>query len=92
TARELIHTEAKAAGENVSYYIRVMEKLAAGAEDWVAKESKRLNGILAKRTMAQPKLDEIKRKANVLAAFVEEKKEEVKEAAEETIEKVKEEL
>ncbi|KAG8700299.1 hypothetical protein FRC08_004781 [Ceratobasidium sp. 394] len=91
-ARELIYTEAKAAGDNASYYIRVMEKLAAGAEDWVVKESKRLNGILAKRTMAQSKLDEIKRKANVLAAFVEEKKEEAKEAAEETVEKIKEEL
>ncbi|KAG8732350.1 hypothetical protein FRC10_000975 [Ceratobasidium sp. 414] len=67
------------AGDNASSYIRVMEKLAAGAEDWVTKESKRLNGILAKRTMAQSKLDEIKRKANVLAAFVEEKKEEAKE-------------
>ncbi|KAG8731254.1 hypothetical protein FRC10_001917, partial [Ceratobasidium sp. 414] len=51
-ARELIHTEAKAAGDNASYYVRVMEKLAASAEDWVTKESKRLNGILAKRTMA----------------------------------------
>ncbi|KAG8698790.1 hypothetical protein FRC08_005698 [Ceratobasidium sp. 394] len=91
-ARELIYTEAKAAGDNASYYIRVMEKLAAGAEDWVAKESKRLNGILAKRTMAQSKLDEIKRKANVLAAFVEKKSEEAKVAAEETVEKIKEEL
>lgn len=106
-ARELIYTEAKAAGENASYYLRVMDKLASGAEEWIAKESKRLNGILTKRTMAvsgstpsmiilltgkqQSKLDEIKRKANVLAAFLEEK-EEAKEAAAEATEKVKDEL
>ncbi|KAG8691646.1 hypothetical protein FRC09_011568 [Ceratobasidium sp. 395] len=69
-----------------------MEKLATGAEDWVTKEAKRLNGILAKRTMSESKLDEIKRKANVLAAFVEEKKEEVKEEVKEQVEKLKEEL
>ncbi|QRV90442.1 protein disulfide isomerase [Ceratobasidium sp. AG-Ba] len=91
-ARELIYAEAKAAGQNASYYVRVMEKLTAGAEDWVTKEAKRLNGILEKRTMSQTKLDEIKRKANVLAAFLEEKKEEVKEKVEEAAEKVKEEL
>ncbi|KAG9119775.1 hypothetical protein FRC07_005038 [Ceratobasidium sp. 392] len=91
-ARELIYTEAKAAGQNASYYIRVMEKLATGAEDWVTKEAKRLNGILTKKTLAESKLDEIKRKANVLAAFLEEKKEEVKEEVKEEIEKLKEEL
>ncbi|KAF8596810.1 protein disulfide isomerase [Ceratobasidium sp. AG-I] len=91
-ARELIYTEAKAAGDNASYYVRVMEKVAAGADEWVAKEVKRLNGILAKKSMAPSKLDEIKRKANVLAAFLEEKKAEAKEAVEETVEKVKEEL
>jgi hypothetical protein len=48
----LIYTEAKAAGENATYYIRVMEKLAAGADEWVAKEAKRLNGILTKKNMA----------------------------------------
>ncbi|CUA69032.1 protein disulfide isomerase family A, member 6 [Rhizoctonia solani] len=90
--RETLYTEAKAAGENASYYIRVMEKLTSTGEAWIEKEHKRLEGILGKRSMAQTKLDEIKKKVNVLNAFLEKKVEEVKEAVEETAEKVKEEL
>lgn len=60
--RETIYAEAKAAGENASYYVRVMEKLASGADEWVNKEVKRLNGILAKRTMAVSPLPRITRR------------------------------
>ncbi|CAE6454396.1 unnamed protein product [Rhizoctonia solani] len=90
--RETIYTEAKAAGENASYYVRVMEKLTSTGEAWIEKEVKRLEGILGKRSMAQSKLDEIKRKVNVLNSFLEKKVEDVKEAVEETAEKVREEL
>ncbi|ELU41042.1 protein disulfide isomerase [Rhizoctonia solani AG-1 IA] len=90
-AREAIFSEAKAAGENASYYIRVMEKLTSTGEAWIEKELKRLGGILSKRSM-QTKLDEIKKKVNVLNAFLEKKVEDFKEAVEETAEKVKEEL
>jgi protein disulfide-isomerase A6 len=51
-----------------------------------------LASILAKGTLSPQKLDEIKTKANVLAAFAAGKSEEVKEAAEHIVEKVKEEL
>ncbi|KAI0029709.1 protein disulfide isomerase [Vararia minispora EC-137] len=67
------------------HYLRAMEKVLNGTEDYFAKESKRLSNILTKRTLSLEKLDEIKLKANVLAAFAEKK---VGEAAE----KVKEAL
>lgn len=52
--------------------------------------------ILKKRTLSPEKLDEIKTKANILAAFAEEKAEEVKESvasvAESATQRAKEEL
>lgn len=55
-----------------------------------------LASLLKKRSLSDAKLDEIKVKANILAAFVEQKAENVtegvKEAAEETIERAREEL
>lgn len=42
-----------------------------------------LASILKKRTLSPAKLDEIKVKANILAAFAEQKAEELKEAVEE---------
>ncbi|KEP46636.1 protein disulfide isomerase [Rhizoctonia solani 123E] len=90
--RETIYAEAKVAGENASYYVRVMDKLTSTGEAWVEKEIKRLEGILRKRSMDPTKLDEIKKKVNVLNAFLEKKVEDVKEAVEETAEKIKEEL
>ena len=45
----------------------------------------RLKSILSKRTLNEKKLDEIKIKANILAAFAEEKAEEVKEEAEKVV-------
>ncbi|KDN42268.1 hypothetical protein RSAG8_06935, partial [Rhizoctonia solani AG-8 WAC10335] len=62
------------------------------AAPWIEKELKRLAGILGKRSMTQTKLDEIKKKVNVLNAFLEKKVEDVKEAIEEAEEKIKEEL
>ncbi|KAG8830894.1 hypothetical protein FRC17_004109 [Serendipita sp. 399] len=67
------------------WYIRASEKIANGAEQWLEKERKRLNNILQKKSLAPGKLEEIKIKANVLAAFVAKKAEEAKE-------KIKEEL
>lgn len=52
----------------------------------------RLASILQKKTLAPQKLDEIKIKANVLAAFAKQKAEEAKEAVEDAAEKVHEEL
>ena len=56
----------------------------------------RLSSILKKRTMNEAKLDEIKMKTNILSAFVAQKadniSDEVEEAAEETIERAREEL
>ena len=48
----------------------------------------RLESIISKRNIDSSKLDEMKIKINVLKAFVEQKAEEGKEAAEETKEKV----
>ncbi|EJU04800.1 disulfide-isomerase precursor [Dacryopinax primogenitus] len=61
------------------YYLRVMNKVSESGE-WLHKESARLASILQKKTLAPAKLDEIQRKANILASFVEEK---LKEAADE---------
>jgi len=47
-------------------------KKASESGDWLQKESARLASILQKKTLAPSKLDEIQRKYNILAAFVEE--------------------
>ncbi|KAI0760753.1 protein disulfide isomerase [Fomes fomentarius] len=56
-------------GAGAKHYLRVMEKVVTGSEEYLEKESKRLSSILAKRTLAPAKLDEIKVKANILGAF-----------------------
>ncbi|EIN04877.1 protein disulfide isomerase [Punctularia strigosozonata HHB-11173 SS5] len=88
-ARSSIYQEAlalaKAGGETSKHYLRVMEKVVNGTEDYVQKESKRLSSILQKKTLAPKKLDEIKIKANVLAAFAAQKAEEAKEAFDEKV-------
>ncbi|EPQ54104.1 protein disulfide isomerase [Gloeophyllum trabeum ATCC 11539] len=78
------------AGATGKHYLRVMEKVVNGTEDYVERESKRLASILKKRTLSPQKLDEIRVKANVLAAFAAEKAESAKEMAEEVVEKVEE--
>ncbi|KAF7312259.1 Disulfide isomerase [Mycena indigotica] len=57
------------AGALSNHYLRVMEKLANSSEGYLEKEGKRLNSILAKRSLAPTKLDEIKIKSNILRAF-----------------------
>jgi len=89
-ARDAIYKEASAlaaqVGPAAKHYIRVMEKVVSGKEDYFAKESKRLTSILQKRVLASEKLDEIKVKANVLAAFAAEKVAEARDAIERAIE------
>lgn len=113
-ARDAIFKEASAlaaqVGPAAKHYIRVMEKVVSGKEDYFAKESKRcvycplslnsdlyweplvdvispsLTSILQKRVLASEKLDEIKVKANVLAAFAAEKAAEARDAIERAIE------
>ncbi|KAI0264425.1 thioredoxin-like protein [Gloeopeniophorella convolvens] len=84
TARDAIYKEASVlaaeVGPAAKHYIRVMEKVVNGTEDYVAKESKRLASILKRRNLAPAKLDEIQAKANILAAFAAEKAEEAKES------------
>ncbi|WFD20523.1 protein disulfide-isomerase [Malassezia caprae] len=60
------------------YYTRVMERVSRDGTDYVQRESKRLSKLLRKHadgvsTLAAEKVDEITRKSNVLAAFVNEK-------------------
>jgi len=64
---------AATAGVMSKHYLRVMEKVLNGTAEYVEKESKRLNSILAKRNLAASKLDEIKIKANILKSFLEER-------------------
>jgi protein disulfide-isomerase A6 len=96
SARQKIHDEAaqlvEPIGEMSDYYLKVMKKIIAGSSDWIAKESKRLQSILEKKTLSPTKLDEIKIKSNVLAAFVLKKAEEVEKKVEEAIKHAKEEL
>ncbi|KAI0303760.1 thioredoxin-like protein [Multifurca ochricompacta] len=77
TTRDAVYKEASTlaaeVGPSVYHYLRVMEKVVNGTEDYITKESKRLGTILKKRSLTPAKLDEIKVKANVLAAFVVEK-------------------
>lgn len=63
-----------------------MKKVVNGSEEYLVKESNRLASILKKRNMSPAKLDEIKIKANILAAFAEQKAEELKEAVEDMAE------
>jgi len=83
SARDSILKEASilaaSIGPAAKHYLRVMEKVANGSEEYIEKESKRLASILKKRTLNAQKLDEIKIKANILDAFkgVEEKVKEV---------------
>ncbi|KAF9510233.1 hypothetical protein BS47DRAFT_1373360 [Hydnum rufescens UP504] len=75
TSRASIYEKAtvlgQSLGDDASYYLRVMQKLVNGTEDYIEKEAKRLTSILNKKTLAPRKLDEIKVKANILRAFVE---------------------
>lgn len=75
-------TVASKTGAASKHYIRVMEKLLNGAEEYVEIESKRLTSILNKGGLSPAKLDEIKIKANVLKAFIAEKAQEAEEKAE----------
>jgi len=70
---------AASAGVASKHYLRVMEKLVNGTEGYVEKEAERLATILKKRSLSPSKIDEIKVKANILHAFVEQKVEEGKE-------------
>jgi protein disulfide-isomerase A6 len=108
-ARDAIYKEASALaaqiGPAATHYVRVMEKVINGTEDYITKESKRyvvpffvtfllsfrsplhsLASILQKRGLASAKLDEIKIKANILAAFAAEKVAEAKDTIERAIE------
>jgi len=89
SARATIYDEASAAASSLgtagAYYLRVMKKLVDGSEDYIERESNRLKSLLNKRKLAESKLDEIKTKLNILAAFVKTK-------AEEAINLVREEL
>ncbi|KAF7327818.1 Protein disulfide-isomerase erp38 [Mycena kentingensis (nom. inval.)] len=66
-AAETLAAESGAASK---HYLRVMEKLSNNSE-YLEKEEKRLASILAKRSLAPAKLDEIKIKSNILKAFAE---------------------
>ena len=81
---------ARATGEKYKYYLKVMDKVINGSEEWVEKEATRLASILKKRNISPQKLDEVKIKANILSSFkaVEEKAEEVVEEVKEKVEEV----
>ncbi|KZT20154.1 protein disulfide isomerase [Neolentinus lepideus HHB14362 ss-1] len=87
--RDVVYKEALSlaakAGASGKHYLRVMEKVVNGTEDYVERESQRLASILKKRTLSPKKLDEIKIKANVLAAFTKEKVEEVVEKVDQVV-------
>lgn len=89
SARDTLFQDAQlfagAFGQKYKYYLRVMEKVINGTEDYVEKESKRLQSILKKRNLAPQKLDEVKIKANILSTF-----KVVEEKAEEAVEKLQE--
>ncbi|KAF5367576.1 hypothetical protein D9758_003706 [Tetrapyrgos nigripes] len=69
-------------GERSKHYLRVMEKIVNGTEDYIEKEVSRLESILSKRTLSSAKLDEMKIKANILRTFAVEKAKEVQEGDE----------
>jgi len=89
-ARDAIYKEASALavkiGPAAAHYLRVMEKVINGTEEYITKESKRLASILQKRVLSSAKLDEIKTKANILAAFAVEKVEEARDTIERAVE------
>ncbi|KAN0139038.1 thioredoxin protein disulfide isomerase [Lactarius tabidus] len=91
-ARHAVYREAVSIGQQIGpaadHYLRVMEKVAKGSEEYIAKESTRLASLLQKGNLAPVKLDEIKKKANILATFTVEKVEE----ARDSVERAKEEL
>jgi len=68
--RATLLKEAATLGEDARGYIHVMEKITKKSSEYVPKELKRLESILAKRTLESKKLDEIKIRYNVLSAFV----------------------
>ncbi|THH06424.1 hypothetical protein EW145_g4097 [Phellinidium pouzarii] len=76
-------------GSTAQQYLKVMKKVVNGSDEYLEKESARLASILKKRTLNAEKLDELKIKANVLAAFVQR---EIEEPIESVAQKVKEEL
>jgi len=91
-ARDAIYKEASAlaaeVGPAAAHYLRVMKKVVSGTEDYTTKESKRLASILQKGVSSSAKLDEIKVKANVLAAFAVEKVVDVRDTIERAIEEL----
>jgi protein disulfide-isomerase A6 len=99
-ARGAVYAEAVALAETLGagakHYLRVMEKVVNGSDSYLVKETKRVGSILTKKTMAPSKLDEMKIKANILAAFAAQKaadiKDEVVETAENVAGRIKEEL
>ncbi|ESK94635.1 disulfide isomerase [Moniliophthora roreri MCA 2997] len=80
-ARDAVYKEAltlaSTVGDASKHYLRVMEKVVNGSEEYLEKETKRLEAILKKRSLSPSKLDEIKTKTNILRSFAEQKKEEV---------------
>ncbi|ORY56814.1 thioredoxin-like protein [Leucosporidium creatinivorum] len=79
--------------EMASYYIKVMTKWSeatslADAQAWIVKETERLGKLASRKgTIAGKKLDELKMKQNILAAF-----HYVESKAEEVVDRIKEEL
>lgn len=75
SARKRIFKDASALSKKIGvtskHYIRVMEKVVNGSNDYIHKELSRLSKILEKRNLAPSKLDEIKIKSNVLKSFTE---------------------
>lgn len=58
-------------GPTSDYYIKVMAKIVVdGDKKYAEKENARLNKILKKRALHPDKLDDIRKKINVLQAFV----------------------
>ncbi|KXJ92949.1 thioredoxin-like protein [Microdochium bolleyi] len=51
------------------YYIRVFDKLSQN-EGYVAKEAKRLDGLIKKGGLAPSKLDELQSKSNILSQYL----------------------
>ncbi|KAH9871448.1 hypothetical protein IAQ61_005627 [Plenodomus lingam] len=51
------------------YYVKVFEKIGAN-KDYAAKELKRLQGILAKGTLAPEKVDDVTSRSNILRKFL----------------------
>ncbi|KAI5121761.1 hypothetical protein M0805_009572 [Coniferiporia weirii] len=80
-------------GAAAQQYLKVMKKLINGSAEYLNKESARLASILKRRTLSAEKLNELKIKANVLAAFTHEKiVEPVEEEVDSSTQRAKEEL